>query len=413
MSRIARTSSKGNPKGRSKGGPKDKASRSHPKTSSTQTKLKRSPTFERRWRSQLEDSITAIAWSSNGQNFAIASAAGDVLLGTPDHSPAPLPQMHKQGEQDEAITTKDAMSSLGFSATGQFLAASGQSGQVMIWSLTEAEPIVVFNQNLTKDWIDCLAWHPSAPILAIGVGPNAQLWDMTTQTLVTEFAFNRSSVQALAWHPQGNHLAVSGHGGVSVWTRSNSEENSGENLTADNWSQPPEFIEVPGASIAVQWSLDGRYLGSGNLDRTLTVVNWGNPLPWFMQGFPGKVRQLSWSHDSTPSGSPLLAAACTNGIIIWERDAKQDGIWNSRVLEKHTQTVKAIAFQPHTFTLASASQDGRVILWHNAKSVSQTLKGAKQGWSAIAWSPDGTSLITGGQAGELILWAPSSRGQGF
>lgn len=367
-----------------------------PTTISPTFSTKRLPKFERQWRMQLADSVTAIAYSPNGQHLAAASAAGEVLWGTPDQPPRLL------------VQKQEAMSCIGFSSSGHFLAAAGQAGQVIVWSLDKSEPnsesapepAIVFSQALTKDWVDCFAWHPTEPILAIGVNSKVQLWHMPDQTLVTELAFERSSVLALAWHPQGAYLSVSGHGGVSVWA-------------AADWSLEPEFIEVPGASIAAQWSADGRYLGSGNLDRTLMVMDWGNPPPWFMQGFPGKVRQISWSHLSTASGSPLIAAACANGISIWERETKQDGIWQSRVLEKHADMVKAIAFHPQSFTLATASQDGKLVLWHNAKTAAQTLKGAKQGWSAIAWSPDGTSLVAGGQAGELIQWAPSSRGQGF
>lgn len=382
MSRVARMA-------------KDKANRkpSHPSKlrsiSSSAGSPKRLSPFERQWHMQMKDSVTAIAWSPNSHHLAATSAAGEVLLGTLAEPPTRLAQ------------ESEAMSRVAFSAHGRFLAVSGQSGQVIVWALDGPEPAVVFSRSLTKDWVDCLAWHPTEPILAMGVGPVVQLWDFSIQSLVTELAFERSSILALAWRPQGSHLAVSGHGGVSVWD-------------AENWSAAPEFIEVPGASMAVQWSSEGRYLGSGNLDRTLTVVDWGKPPPWFMQGFPGKVRQVSWSDSLTTSGAPVLAAACTNGITVWERDLQQqDGVWRSRVLETHTQTVKAIAFQPHTFTLASAAQDGKLILWRNAKTVAQILKGPKQGWSAIAWSPDGSSLVAGGQAGELMLWTPSSRGRGF
>ena len=382
----------------------EKATRSRPshhrsmRASSAQLSPKRLPKFERQWRMQLEDSVTAIAWSSDSTTLAATSAAGEIVWGPPNHPPHLLDQR------------PEAMSCIAFSGSDRFLAASGQSGHVIVWSLDPSAPAIIFSRALTKDWIDCLAWHPTALLLAIGVGANVHLWDMTTQTLVTKFAFQRSSVLALAWHPDGTHLAVSGHGGVSVWSVTHGDSTD---WTPASWTKEPEFIDVPGASIAAQWSSDGRYLGSGNLDRTLTLVDWGNPPPWFMQGFPGKVRQLSWSNAPTSSGSPLLAAACTTGITIWERESKQEGLWRSRVLEQHTETVRAIAFHPHTFTLASAAQDGKLVLWHNAKTVAQTLKGAEQGWSAIGWSPDGKALVAGGQGGELRLWAPSSRGQGF
>lgn len=48
--------------------------------------------------------------------------------------------------------------------------------------------------------------------------------------------------------------------------------------------------------MAIAWSTDGKFIAEGNLDNTLTVVEWDCPAePWVMRGFPGKVRQLAWS----------------------------------------------------------------------------------------------------------------------
>ncbi|NEO87667.1 MAG: WD40 repeat domain-containing protein [Spirulina sp. SIO3F2] len=344
--------------------------------------------FEQRWQLCLKDYVTAIAWSPDGQHLAASSAQGEVVLGHPANPP------HGCSEHPEGLGIND----LAFSTDSQFLAAVGQSGRLEVWSSTEQTQVL--SQQLAPVWLDVLAWHPSLPILAVGVGPDIQIWDISRQVLIQKLNFSRSSVLALAWHPQGHHLAVSGHGGVSVWS-------------ATDWDRAPEFIAVPGASITCGWSPDGRYLGSGNLDHTLTVVDWGNPPPWFMQGFPGKVRQIAWSDPLTKTGSPLLAAACMSGITIWERERNIDGVWRNRVLEHHQQTVQAIAFQPQTFTLASAAQDGKLLLWRQAKAIAQVLSGSAQGWSTVAWSPKGRRLAAGGEAGELVLWSQRQPGKGF
>ncbi|NET50756.1 MAG: WD40 repeat domain-containing protein [Merismopedia sp. SIO2A8] len=371
---------------------------------------KSAPKFDRQWSMQLEDYVTAIAWSPTDSVLAASSAAGDIVIGTSDQ---PLARL--QDSQGISVNQLD------FSGDGQFLAASGQSGYFQLWDIRHSSPLDIdldinLSQWSLKDcpenqpnhrlnhWIDCLTWHPTLPILAIALGPVIQLWNIAERSLITQLDFDRSSIFDLAWHPQGTHLAASGHGGVSVWTTSDA---------ANDWTNEPEFIAVPGASIAAQWSHDGRYLGSGNLDHTLTVVDWGHPPPWFMQGFPGKVRQLSWSGPLTPVGSPVIAAACWDCVTVWERESPEGGVWRNRVLKQHCQTVQAIAFQPNTFTLASASDDGDLILWRNAKSIHQILKGATQGWGAIAWAPNGHHLAAGGQTGELLLWSQSNRGKGF
>ncbi|MEL6816479.1 MAG: WD40 repeat domain-containing protein, partial [Cyanobacteria bacterium J06598_3] len=303
-----------------------------------------------------------------------------------------------------------AIGTLGFSADGQYLAAAGQQGAVFVWDLAAIElaaielaaidcssipqpKLVLENSGC---WIDRLAWHPLQPWLAFGAGTQIKVWDISQEKLLSEQSFVASSVLNLSWHPDGQHLAASGHTGVKVWS-------------VEDWESPPEIVEVPGASLSVAWSADGQYLASGNLDRTLTVVRWGNPPPWLMQGFPGKVRQVDWA-TCEEGETPAVAAACAEGITVWQRQGKQ---WQSNVLEKHQGTVEAIAFHPTDLLLASAAQDGRLCLWKKAASLQQTLRGVKGGFSAIAWHPQGRYLAAGGSQGELIVWAPSNRGAGF
>ncbi|MEL6814952.1 MAG: WD40 repeat domain-containing protein [Cyanobacteria bacterium J06598_3] len=355
--------------------------------------------FDTYWKTSLEDYVSALAWSADGRYLAAGSASGEVLLWT-----------RAQSRLLRSAASEQAISTLGFSADGQYLAAAGQQGSVFIWDLTtlalsvHAQPIVspvagpqpVLVLGNPHCWIDRLAWHPKQPWLAFGTGAQLNVWDISQAKLLSKQSFEASSVLGLAWHPNGQQLAASGHTGVKVWT-------------VDDWSVPPELIEVPGASLSVAWSADGTYLASGNFDRTLTVVSWGNPPPWLMQGFPGKVRQVAWA-PSVGGEVPVVAAACLDRVTVWRRQGKN---WKSKVLEKHQATVEAIAFHPSEPLLASAAKDGRLCLWRKATSLQQTLRGVKDGFSAIAWHPQGRYLAAGGSHGELRIWAPSNRGTGF
>ncbi|MEL6383451.1 MAG: WD40 repeat domain-containing protein [Cyanobacteria bacterium J06626_18] len=350
--------------------------------------------FTVQWQIILTDYVTAIAWSPNDQHLAAASAAGEVIL----HHPA----------TDTATTlraaTGQAMNALDFSPDGQFLAVAGQSGTVLVWHLPTPShsptPPLPHSPPLSPAWIDQLTWHPSQNLLAYSVNSLVNIWDPAQKTIIAELDFQDSSVLHLAWQPQGEHLAVSGHGGLKVWS------------TAD-WNDEPKSLAVPGASLYTAWSTDGRYLGSGNLDRTLTVTEWEKPPPWLMQGFPGKVRQLAWSTPVTKSGDPLLAAACVEGVTVWERETSSGSGWRSRVLQHHTDRVNAIAFQPDSLRLTSAGQDGQVGLWLDGKRLTQTLKGFQEGVACLSWNPTGERLAAGGTAGDIKIWSVSHRAQGF
>ncbi|MEO1352743.1 MAG: WD40 repeat domain-containing protein [Cyanobacteria bacterium J06635_15] len=337
----------------------------------------------------LTDYVTVITWSPDGEWLAVASSAGEVVL---TRSIGEIVTLQAASGQ--------AINGLGFSADGQFLTAGGQSGKVMVWDVKSPDYPIVLHHDHPSIWIDRLAWHPSQSYLAYGVGSQVHIWDVAGSVRVANLDFQDSSILHLAWHPNGESLAVSGHGGIKVWF-------------GDDWITGPKLIAVPGASLYAAWSDDGRYLGSGNLDRTLTVAEWNSPPPWLMQGFPGKVRQVTWSTPVTASGAPLIAAACVEAITVWERHDKAKVGWRSRVLEHHKDRVNAIAFQPNSLTLASAGQDGRIALWQNAQKLSQTLKGFSGGATCLAWSVSGDRLAVGGTAGELRIWQVSHRAKGF
>jgi WD40 repeat protein len=341
------------------------------------------------WQGSLNDYVTAIAWSPNGQMLAASSAAGEVAL------------LDVEGRSLLSVQPGEGRSldCLGFSPDGQFLAAGGQDGCVKIWRL-EAKPTLVSTIDNAPAWIDRLAWNPKHNELAFSLGRYAQIWDVEASEVVATLHFEASSVLDLAWHPQGEFLAAAGHRAVKTWSR-------------EDWNNDPTTWELAAASVAIAWSPNGDYLASGNMDRTLLVWQWGNPFPWQMQGFPGKVRQLAWSEILTKTGAPLLVTSSQEGLVVWAKHPDESVGWGANVLNLHEEMVQAIAFQPGTGLLASAASDGWIGLWQQASKVVQILEGAPQGFSCVAWQPGGQKLAAGGQNGELLIWSESSRAKGF
>ena len=344
--------------------------------------------LERRSHGSLNDYITAIAWSPDSSTLAIASAAGEILLLNPKTQAKTVLQK----------TDGQSIDCLAFSADSQFLAAGGQSGQLLVWPLQPAgQPPTRLPHPRT--WLDRLAWNPLHNELAFSLGRYVQIWDAEAGDIVTTLQFETSSVLDLAWHPQGKYLAVGGQQGVKIWHR-------------EDWDDDPAVREIAAASVAIALSPDGQYLASGNLDRTLLVWPFDSDDPWFMRGFPGKVRQLAWS-DITIGQAPLLATASGSDVVVWRKKSDASDGWDAKMLDLHQQRVNAIAFKPESTLLASAAEDGWVCLWENARRAAQVLEGAPQGFSALAWSPNGEWLAAGGQQGEWLIWKQSNRGQGF
>ena len=353
-------------------------------------KTKKQVEFDRHWQGMLSDYVTAITWSPDGKTMAASSAAGEVFL------------YQAEAFQETPLQASNGYSvdCLAFSHDGQFLAAGGQNGQVKIWQAQADLPELIATVENTSAWVDRLKWSPTQHLLAFSLGKYVQVWDAALGDIATSLNFDTSSALDLTWHPDGQRLSVGGYQGVKIWT-------------AEDWDDDPYLLTIPSASMAITWSPDGKYIASGNLDRTITVLEWENPHPWVMRGFPGKIRQLAWSTLTTKVGSPLLASASVEGIVVWEKQEDEALGWEGRVLANHQGVVQSIHFQPDTLLLASAAEDGRVCLWHKAQRLAQVLNGAPNGFSCLAWHPKGSQFAAGGQNGELLVWSKAGRGQGF
>ncbi|WP_008314723.1 WD40 repeat domain-containing protein [Leptolyngbya sp. PCC 6406] len=358
----------------SKPPPSSRPTRDHP-TAPNQDLL------QLRWRTTLADYVSAIAWAPDGTYLAASSTAGEVMLydsttGTPT-------QLHSCPNQ--------AISTLAFSADGQYLAAAGQGGRLLVWQLDGNTPTPIIQEAWGRHWIEQIAWHPHQPQLALGLGRTVQLWDVQIPEILATFPFDSSSILTLAWHPSGEYLSAGGNQAVKTWH-------------SPAWEDDPQVRETGSASGAIAWSPDGQYLAAGNHDRTLLIWAENNPYPWRMQGFPGKVRQLSWGYCQGQSTLPVLASTSAEGMVIWLKDSDPEGKWDARVFDLHQGDITAIAFQPQGQLLASAAEDGWVCLWREAAQAAQILPGAPHGFSTLAWHPQGQGLAAGGFWGEIVTW---------
>jgi WD40 repeat protein len=360
-----------------------------PKSSSKSGSKKASKSqdqLELLWQQSLSDYVTAIAWRPSTSDLVAAAANGEIIYCTGPTCSSLQP------------ATDQSVDCLAISTDGQFLAAGGQSGQVKIWRLSDLKPVTILEN--APAWVDRIAWSPTQNQLAFSLGKYVQVWDAEAG-IVTTLNFENSSVLDITWHPDGNQLTVAGYQSIKVWS-------------ALDWDDDPTSVEIGSASTLIRWSPDGKYIASSNIDKTIAVIEWGNSgLPWIMRGFPGKIRQLTWTDTPIKQGAPLLASSSADSIVVWERHPDDSIGWEGRVLGQHDARIEAMQFQPQTALLTSAGADGWVVLWPQASRLGQMLKGAPDGFSCLAWHPQGQQLAAGGAAGELLVWAKSMRGTGF
>ncbi len=330
------------------------------------------------WQGQIDDLVTALVFAPNGRGWVASSAAGEVVWNA-----GLLDLVQLQAADGQSIE------SIAFSADSCWLAAGGQTGALLIWNCadTELPPQLVHKINIGK-WIEQIAWHPIESHLTISYGAQVQVWDIPTATEIASRKFAKSSIFDLAWDQTGTYLAMAGYKGVQI-----------ESLLAEN--PPIEKIEVDTASLKLTWSGNGHYLAAGNLDRTLTIIDWQqSEVQWTLTGCPGKIRQIEWIAAST---HPCLAVASGNAIVLWQLNPA-NMTWEGLFLEGHQDTVAALAAHPHQPLIGSGSSDGYICLWSIQGDIHQIITDNDTKFTALAWHPDGDYLLTGSQTGSIGLW---------
>lgn len=330
--------------------------------------------LELEWQAQLDDLVTVITCAPNSQSWAASSAAGEVVWNS------------RQGDLVK-LQAGDGQSidQIVFSADSRWLAAGGQAGALLIWDCQDlGQPPLVQNLDIGK-WIDHLDWQPGGSLLAVSCGAQLQIWDISKSSQVATAKFGKSSIFDLAWHPTGKYLAMAGYKGVQIW--------AGLDSTA-----PIEQIDLDTASLKLAWSQDGCYLAIGNLDRTLTIVDWHQPTErWTLAGCPGKIRQIVWL-ATTP---PCVAVASGMVVVMWQL---VDQTWTGQCLEGHQASVIALAAHPSYPLVASGGADGYTCLWSVTGEIHQIITANSDQFTALAWQPDSEYLMTGSQLGSIERW---------
>lgn len=389
------------------------------------------------WAAVLDDYVIDLAWSPDGTQLAAASAAGPVTIfknpeGTklhelPGHDngtnclawrpeyqkPDPRSQ-HPENTSD--LPTSDLRppaSGLRPLASGSILATGGQDGKVKLWDTAAGQHTAT--AELSKAWIEHLAWrpenqipearsqHPEKPsptsdlrlpasglrpltsgsILAVSAGRDLAFLNPDA-SLRHRFKPAPKTLSAIAWQPKGGCLAAAYFGGVCLWD-------------ADDFVSQKEFAYGNGIHALV-WSPDSKWLVSGNQDPSVHLWIPETDMELNMSGYEGKVKELSYDHTSR-----WLATGGGKDACLWDcAGAGPEG--RDPLMFPHDTKVCAVAFQHSHGILATASQDGVLMLWspERKQPLRATVKMPSPA-TKICWSPDDKQLAIGSEKGAVYV----------
>lgn len=331
-----------------------------------------------KWQSNIDDHVIALAPAPGKSNWlAAASVSGPIFLfdserGGMEHS---LP--------GHALGTM----ALDWHPNGQTLASCGQDGQARLWDAASGAQLVEVDAGAA--WVEQVAWLPAQdnsrpPLLATAAGRILRIWNEDGEML-QEFADHSSTIADMQWHAPRNELALTSYGVLTVL----------------NPDQPDAVRELSwkGSSLVVAWSPDGKYIATGDQDSTVHfwITETGEDLQ--MWGYPTKVRELAWNHTSR-----YLATGGSASVVIWDCSGKGPEGTKPTMLNGHEDGLSVLAYQHNGGLLASAGDDGLVMLWAPTQQETELAYMALPSpISQLAWLPNDRRIAVGTDDGTVEL----------
>ena len=334
------------------------------------------------WKSQLpqhrsvaaDAPVAACAFSRDGKTVAFALGDGRVRLLPADVKAA-------EGAAPEPIHN-GAVLSLIADPNGDGFLSGGDDGRLLRIAL-DGSATEVANQK--GKWIDKLAAHRSNGTFAASVGKMALVIDKAGES--REFGPHQSTVAAIDFSKDGSRIATAHYGGITVWS-------------IGQVTLPPRKFGWAGSHVALKWSTDGKFIATGTQENDIHVWRIAQASDMRMQGYPAKVKSLSWSADARwlyTSSQPVFTAWPFAGKGPEGKPPLQFG-------DEGAGLITVVAAHPASEFVAGGYDSGELQLGDIKTRRSVVLKLSDgSAVSALAWSPDGLQIAAGNDNGDLLV----------
>ncbi|CAN7115241.1 unnamed protein product [Brassica rapa subsp. narinosa] len=239
---------------------------------------------------------------------------------------------------------------------------------------------------------------------------------------------HRGPVWQVAWaHPKfGSFLASCSYDGQVILWKEGSQ---------NQWTQAHVFTDHKSSVNSIAWAPHdlGLSLACGSSDGNISVFTGRADGGWdttkIDQAHPVGVTSVSWAPATSPGALvssglldpiyKLASGGCDNTVKVWKLS---NGSWKMDcfpALQKHTDWVRDVAWAPNLglpkSTIASGSQDGKVIIWTVGKEGEQwegkVLKDFMTPVWRVSWSLTGNMLAVSDGNNNVTVWKEAVDGE--
>jgi protein transport protein SEC13 len=252
-----------------------------------------------------------------------------------------------------------------------------------------------------------------------------------SQSMVADIPAHEGPVWRISWaHPKfGNLLASCSYDKkVAIW-----REQGPDQYGNAQWVKVYEKM-FDSSVGAVSWAPPefGLALAAGIADGKIAVISFveNNWQDYSFEANAGGVNAVSWGpaipvnalFSQTAADSAhvmrLVSGGCDNRVKVWRLDNAQGRWVEEKVAEDgHSHWIRDVAWAPSigasTNTIASASEDGTVIIWTEKSlgewTISERLSFEKCVWR-VSWSVMGNILAVSSGENSVSLWKESLDG---
>ena len=220
---------------------------------------------------------------------------------------------------------------------------------------------------------------------------------VTSTTITASLTGHTASVTSMAWSPDRHTLATASRDRtVLLWDFT-------------DWDRPARIgSPLTGTAdvTSVAWSPDGRTIATGSEDQTVTlwdVTDHARPtriakpiVVSAVTDYVNSVNALVWSLD----GRTLASASDDGTLILWNLTDRSRPVPLGAPLTPKPDGLMSVAWSPDGRTLAGGSFNDGLVFWdvHDPTRPRRIGTGAANTVSTVAWSPDGRTLAIGIEA---------------